>query len=610
MTKIYRVADYIADFLSKENKTRHVFLLPGGGNMHLVDAIGSCNSIEVVACLHEQAVSISAEAYSRISKNPGVALVTSGPGSTNAITGVAGAWIESVPLIVISGQVKLADMMDDLPIRQSGVQEVDIISMVKKITKYAVTIKKPEEIKLIMEKALYHAKSGRPGPVWIDVPLDVQGAPIDPKLLEVRTEIPKHTNNTINDEIIDNLTNLISKANRPIFLAGHGIRLSGSEKIFRSAIDKFGIPTVMTWNAMDLLPYDHHLNIGRPGVVALRAPNFAVQNSDLLISIGCRLDNVITAFNPQRFARCAKKIIVDIDQNEIDKLNMEIAMSINCDAKTFLEALMNDVHLEKTDLIDWQNKCLTWKKKYSINEGKSFPNDGEISHYHFTEILSETLPPNIIISTGSSGLGIEAFYTVFRNKEGQRIYLTSGLGSMGYGLPSAIGACFANNKKPMVLVEGDGSLQLNIQEMATLSAFNLPICLIIMNNQGYASIRTTQRNYFKGRYVGTGPEAGLKLPDLKKVAATYQMPYIQILNACELKQKLREAMKLTWPIIIDVSLASNEVLTPKVAAIPQPDGSMLSMPLEDMSPLLSIETMQKEMIVGLSEASLQARERK
>ena len=346
MTKIYRVADYIADFLSKENKTRHVFLLPGGGNMHLVDAIGSCNSIEVVACLHEQAVSISAEAYSRISKNPGVALVTSGPGSTNAITGVAGAWIESVPLIVISGQVKLADMMDDLPIRQSGVQEVDIISMVKKITKYAVTIKKPEEIKLIMEKALYHTKSGRSGPVWIDVPLDVQGAPIDPKILEVWKEIPKHTNNSINGETIDNITNLISKANRPIFLAGHGIRLSGSEKIFRSAIDKFGIPTVMTWNAMDLLPYDHHLNIGRPGVVALRAPNFAVQNSDLLISIGCRLDNVITAFNPQRFARCAKKIIVDIDQNEIDKLDMEIAMSINCDAKTFLEALMNDVHLE------------------------------------------------------------------------------------------------------------------------------------------------------------------------------------------------------------------------------------------------------------------------
>ena len=610
MTKIYRVADYIADFLSKENNTRHVFLLPGGGNMHLVDAIGSCNSIEAVACLHEQAVSISAEAYSRISKNPGVALVTSGPGSTNAITGVVGAWIESVPLIVISGQVKLADMMGNLPIRQSGVQEVDIISMVKKITKYAVTIKKPEDIKLIMEKALYHTKSGRPGPVWIDVPLDVQGAPIDPELLETWKAIPKHTNNSINDEIIKNITNLISKAKRPIFLAGHGIRLSGSEKIFRSAIDKFGIPTVMTWNAMDLLPYDHCLNIGRPGVVALRAPNFAVQNSDLLISIGCRLDNVITAFNPQRFAHCAKKIIVDIDQNEIDKLDMEIEMSINCDAKTFLKVLMNDVYLEKTDLIDWQNKCLTWKKKYSINEGKPFPNEGEISHYHFTEILSETLPSNIIISTGSSGLGIEAFYTVFRNKEGQRIYLTSGLGSMGYGLPSAIGACFANNKKPMVLVEGDGSLQLNIQELATLSAFNLPICLIIMNNQGYASIRTTQGNYFKGRYVGTGPEAGLKLPDLKKVASTYQIPYIQILDACELKQKLSEAMNLTWPIIIDVSLAPNEVLTPKVAAIPQPDGSMLSMPLEDMSPLLSIETMQKEMIVGLSEASLQAREQK
>jgi len=607
LTEIYRVADYVADFISDAG-IKHVFLLPGGGSMHLVDAMGKCHGIEVVACLHEQAASISAEAYSRISENLGVAIVTTGPGSTNAITGVVGAWIESVPLIVISGQVKRADMLNDAPLRQNGPQEVDIISMVKKITKYAVTVQKSEDIKSIMEQAFYHASTGRAGPAWIDIPLDIQGAPLDPKSLESRQQDTNESFDSVDiNSYVDDLGKLISKAERPLLLAGHGIRLSGGVDIFRQAADKLGIPVVMTWNSMDLLPYEHPLNIGRPGVVALRPPNFAVQNSDLLISIGCRLDNIITAFNPQNFAPHAKKVIVDIDQHEIDKLDMEIAISIHSDAKTFLTTLVDDVPLENADWKNWKKQCQAWKEKYSVNDNKPFPEVGEISHYQLTDALSQILPPNIIISTGSSGLGIECFYTVFRNKEGQRIYLTSGLGAMGYGLPSAIGACFANDKKPMVLIEGDGSLQLNIQEMATLSSFNLPICVIVMNNQGYASIRNTQRNYFEGRYVGTGPEAGLMIPDMEKVAATYNIPYIQISDASELNKKLSAVMKETWPLIVDIHLMANEILTPKVSAILQPDGSILSMPLEDMSPLLPIEVLEKEMIIGLSEASMKAR---
>ena len=607
MTETYRVADYVADFISDAG-IKHVFLLPGGGSMHLVDAVGKCHGIEVVACLHEQAASISAEAYSRINENLGVAIVTTGPGSTNAITGVVGAWIESVPLIVISGQVKRADMLNDAPLRQNGPQEVDIISMVKKITKYAVTVQKSEDIKSIMEQAFYHASTGRAGPVWIDIPLDIQGAPLDPKSLAGwRQVINESFVSAVANSYVNDLGKLISKAERPLLLAGHGIRLSGGADVFRQAVDKLGIPTIMTWNSMDLLPYEHPLNIGRPGVVALRAPNFAVQNSDLLISIGCRLDNIITAFNPQNFAPHAKKVIVDIDQHEIDKLDMEIAISIHSDAKTFLTTLVDDVPLENADWKNWKKQCQAWKEKYSVNDNKPFPKVGEISHYHFTDALSQILPPNIIISTGSSGLGIEGFYTVFRNKEGQRIYLTSGLGAMGYGLPSAIGACFANDKKPMVLIEGDGSLQLNIQEMATLSSFNLPICVIVMNNQGYASIRNTQRNYFEGRYVGTGPEAGLMIPNMEKVAATYNIPYIQISDASELNKKLSEVIKETWPLIVDIHLKANEILTPKVSAILQPDGSILSMPLEDMSPLLPIEVLEKEMIIELSEASIKAR---
>ena len=608
MTETYRVADYVADFISDAD-IKHVFLLPGGGCMHLVDAVGKCPGIEVVACLHEQAVSISTEAYSRITENLGVAIVTTGPGATNAITGVVGAWIESVPLIIISGQVKRADMLNDAPLRQNGPQEVDIISMVKNITKYAVTVQKSEDIKSIMEQAFYHATNGRAGPAWIDIPLDIQGAPLDPESLEGWQEITESSAYAVANSYVDDLSKLISKAERPLLLAGHGIRLSGGADVFRQVVDKLDIPVIMTWNSMDLLPYEHPLNIGRPGVVALRAPNFAVQNSDLLISIGCRLDNIITAFNPQNFAPFAKKVIVDIDQHEIDKLDMEIAIPIHADAKTFLNTLIDDVKLGNADWNNWIKQCQMWKEKYSVNDNKPFPEVGEISHYHFTDALSQMLPPNIIISTGSSGLGIEGFYTVFRNKEGQRIYLTSGLGAMGYGLPSAIGACFANNKKPMVLIEGDGSLQLNIQEMATLSAFNLPICLIIINNKGYASIRNTQRNYFEGRYVGTGPEAGLMLPDIEKVAATYNIPYIQITDASKINKKLSQAIEQTWPLIVDIHLTANEVLTPKVSAILQPDGSILSMPLEDMSPLLPIETMEKEMIIDLSEISYKAREK-
>ena len=331
----YRVADFIADFVAGIG-VRHVFLLPGGGNMHLVDAVGKCPGLETVACLHEQAVGISAEAYARINENIGVALVTTGPGATNVITGVAGAWIESVPLMVLTGQVKRADMLRDAPLRQKGVQEVDIVRMVQGITKYAVTVEQPEDIRAVMEEAYHVAREGRAGPVWIDVPLDVQGAPVDPTALRPWTRKLAQQADGIPVATIKDILLLIAKAERPLVLAGHGIRLAGAAEVFRAWVEKLGIPVVTTWNALDLLPYSHHLNIGRPGVVALRAPNFAVQNCDLLISIGSRLDNIITAYNPRGLARAARKIIVDVDQNEIDKLDMEIAVSVASSAMAFI----------------------------------------------------------------------------------------------------------------------------------------------------------------------------------------------------------------------------------------------------------------------------------
>jgi acetolactate synthase-1/2/3 large subunit len=602
----FRVADFIADFIAGLG-VKHVFLLPGGGAMYLVDGVGKHPGITTVACLHEQAAAISAEAYARINENIGVALVTTGPGATNAITAVAGAWIESVPLMIISGQVKRADMLRDSPLRQKGVQEVDIVKIVESITKYAVTVERPEDIRMVMERAAHAARSGRAGPVWIDVPLDVQGAPVEPSKLPRWQEA---SDAGVRQELsaeIGRLQALLAQAKRPLLLAGHGVRLSGAAHQFRELVERLGIPVVTTWNALDLLPYDHPLLVGRPGVVALRAPNFAVQNCDLLVSIGSRLDNIITAYNPRGFARDARKVVVDVDRNEIDKLEMDIALPIATDAKSFLAAWLDAQGPDTPDWAPWKARCADWKRRYPVNDGAAFPAGGAISHYQLMDALSDAIPENTLVSTGSSGLAVEAFYTIFRNKPGQRVFLTSGLGAMGYGLPAAIGACFANGRKPMVAVESDGSLQLNIQELATMRAFDLPICLIVMNNDGYASIRNTQRNYFNGRYVGTGPEAGLLLPDLEKVAATYDLPFLRISDAGELNGKLRQALGQSRPLLVDVRLVPNEALAPKVSALPQPDGSMLSMPLEDMSPLLELAQLRQEMQIDLLPASLKVR---
>lgn len=606
MSENYRVADFIADFVAGLG-VKHVFLLPGGGAMYLVDAVGKCEGLQAVACLHEQAAAISAEAYARINENIGVAMVTTGPGATNAITAVAGAWIESVPMMVISGQVKRADMLRDSPLRQGGVQEVDIVRIVKSITKYAVTVERPEDIRIELERAAHLARSGRAGPVWIDVPLDVQGAPIDPETLPAwQDDAPSPDAMDFSAEI-ERLQAMLGEAKRPVLLAGHGIRLAGAARLFRELAEGLEIPVVTTWNALDLLPYDHPLLVGRPGVVALRAPNFAVQNCDLLISIGSRLDNIITAYNPRGFARAARKVVVDVDRHEIEKLDMDIALPVAADAAAFLSAWLAAQPVAHADWTAWKARCADWKRRYPVNDGAPFPASGPISHYRLMDALSDAIPADTLVSTGSSGLAVEAFYTIFRNKEGQRVFLTSGLGAMGYGLPAAIGACFADGRRPMVAVESDGSLQLNIQELATLRAFDLPICLVIMNNGGYASIRNTQRNYFQGRFVGTGPEAGLMLPDLEKVAATYDLPFLRITDAADLDTELRRALASPGPMLVDVQLVSNEALAPKVSALPQPDGSMRSMPLEDMTPLLPLAALQAEMVVELTDLSLAAR---
>jgi acetolactate synthase-1/2/3 large subunit len=615
MSHSVRVADYIMSAVAGAG-VRHVFLLPGGGAMHLVDALGQNPDLTYVPNHHEQACTIAAEAYGRVNENLGVALVTTGPGATNAITGVVGAWIESTPLLVISGQVKRADLLGDSGLRQNGVQEVGIVAMVESVTKYAVTVDDPAQIRFHMEKALHLARSGRQGPVWIDVPLDVQASLVEPERLPGFTpaeSVPAGTNAAAEvSELSANVAKTLARlatAKRPLILAGHGIRLAGAAQDFQALVETCGIPVVTTWNALDLLPSTHRLNVGKPGVVALRAPNFALQNCDLLISVGCRLDNVITAYNPQGFARAADKVVVDIDPAELAKLDLCGQITPICaDARAFLAELAR----QRSDHIfpawnDWQKTCQDWKQRYPLLEGTPFPESGPISHYQLADALSEALPEEATIATGSSGLGIEAFYTAFRNKRGQRVFLTSGLGSMGYGLPAAIGACMARDKSKTILIESDGSLQLNVQEMATIAGLHLPIIMFIMNNNGYASIRNTQRNYFQGRYVATGPDSGLHLPDAQNIAQAFGIAAMQISAIADLPSGLEKALAHPGPLVCEILLQPDEMLWPKVAALPQANGSMLSMPLEDMSPLLSLEQLSAEMLIPLHPASLAAR---
>lgn len=597
-----RLADYVFEHL-KSLGIDAVFMVSGGGAMYLCDAVGT-SGLKFVPNHNEQASSISAEAYARVNEFLGVALVTTGPGSTNAITGVAGAWIESVPLLVISGQVKRADMKGETGVRQMGPQEVDIISMVSSITKFAKTVMDPADIKHDLKRAIHEATTGRRGPVWLDIPLDVQAADIDPDSLQDFT--PPGEQTAAADIPFDQILAELVRAERPIILAGHGIRLAQAAESFRRLVEQLHIPVVSTWNSMDLIPATHPLMVGKPGVVALRAPNMAVQSADLLISIGARLDNVVTAFNPAHFGRNARKIVVDIDNNELGKFNHDIELKVQADAKVFIEGLIaKSEGINTPDRSEWLARCKALKVKYPIADGQHLPEKGEISHFLMVKAMSEEFPEHSLIVTGSSGLAVEFFYTGFEAKPGQRVFLTSGLGAMGYGLPAMLGAGTAlGGDTPFIGVESDGSLMMNLQELFTIRAQNLPVRIFVMNNKGYASIRATQRNYFDSRFVGTNEGSKLWLPDIADLAKAAKIDYLSVSDGANLRSRIRETLAHPGPVICDIKLREDEALWPKSAAMPQKDGGMVSMPLEDMSPLLPLEELREAVIGDLDPASL------
>ena len=608
MAEPVRVADFVFSEIAARG-VKSVFLVPGGGAMFLNDALAKNPDLDYVPNQHEQASAIAAEAYAKVSEKFGVVLVTSGPGATNAITGVAGAWLESIPVVVLSGQVKRADLAGSSGLRQKGPQEIDIVTMVRSITKYAVTIMDPASIRHHIEKAIHLATSGRQGPVWLDIPLDIQAAPIDPDSLPAyspRAAGPPASGPSADlDSIARTVVAALNESQRPVLLAGAGVRLSGAAKEFTELYRALNVPVATTWPALDLIASDHPLSVGRPGAVAQRAPNFVVQNCDFLLSIGTRLDNSITAFNSGRFARTARRFVVDIDRAELEKFDPSLEV-IEADAREFIRAILaHSEDVRAIDRSDWLERCTGWKEKYPVGEGTPTATSGVISHYQFVRVLSEEVPKDTLIVSGSSGLAIEFFFLAFQTKPGQRVLnAAASLGAMGFGLPAMIGAGIANGGRPFVGIESDGSLMFNIQELMTLKSLEIPVSLFVMNNGGYASIRNTQRNYFDGRYIASGPASKLLLPDLVAVAKSMGIPGITIEDASDLREGVRHAIAHGGgPFICDVKLEDDASLWPKSSAFALPDGSMMSMPLEDMTPLLSREELRANMIVPLDQAS-------
>ena len=585
------VANHIFAFLQSVGVDR-VFLVPGGGNMFLVDAVATQPGIEVVATHHEQSAVIAAEYYSRVTGNIGVALVTTGPGSTNAVTGIAGAWLDSIPVVVLAGQVKTSDLNVGNKLRQRGPQEIDFVSMVAKISKFSMTCLDAKKCVADIARGLAKAVQGRPGPVVFEIPLDIQSSLVEEfgvKLADDENSLDYTVKKGIS-LVTEEIFNSLKSASRPLLLVGNGAKVARVDTQLRGFAENVGIPVSMTWPTLDLLEYHHELNAGRIGTVAKRFANMTVQQSDLIIVLGSRLDPVLTAHNIERFGKYAKIIVVDIEQSELDKLPSRFLKfcadlrDVSAGLNKFLVSSCPEFDFSK-----WRLKIKKLKQRYSDEVFTKRVDDHQpISIYEFVECLSKQLDGGESIVTGSSGLAVEVFYTHFKNKIGQKTFITTGLGAMGYGLPALLGASEASVGK-VILFESDGSLMMNLQELQSLKSRGRDILIFVMNNGGYASIRATQRNYFNGRLVATDPNSGLEIPEISKIASCFGYEYCLVSNFNNMPKTLKEVVGKSGSVICEVVLQDDETLMPKCSVFRNEDNTLVSAPLEDMSPLLPLK---------------------
>lgn len=591
-----KLSDYVIKRL-EETGVRHMFMLPGGGAMHLNDSLGRSKKIQYIGCLHEQACAIAAEAYARVNNTLGLLMVTTGPGGTNALTGVAGAYLESTPVFVVSGQVKRADMINGQGIRQQGMQELNIVPVVKPITKYSALVDDPGMIRYHMERALYEATHGRKGPVWLDIPLDVQATFIDEETLigYNPNEMPK--NEGLDQKALQ-VIEALNHAEHPVLLAGNGIRMADAVKEFEELCKVLHIPVLTTWNGIDLIEETNPLYHGRPGGLGHRYANFMQQNSDFFLSIGARLNLLQTGYNFDGFAGAAFKVMVDIDEAELHKINVRPDLPVCADAGDFIRALLKhkDLILQK-DRSVWFAYGNKLKEKYPIVRSEYWEQKELVNTYCLLEKISEYMTADDVYVSGSSGSCIDISMQTFRVKKGQRVFCTKGLASMGYGLPSAIGACLASGGKRTVGVNGDGGFVMNIQELATIQRLQLPIKLFVLCNHGYGAIQATQTNLFAKHFVDCNEESGLSIPPVGNIAKAFGLKTLSIHNNDELDEKTKEALDHDGPVIVEVFTPITLTAQPKQVSYKREDGQMESMPLEYMNPPISEEEMKENMLI-------------
>jgi len=583
-----KISDYIMDYLASLG-VKEVFCVTGGGAMHMNNSLGQSKVLKGVFMLHEQGASIAAESYARIHEGYGVCLVTSGPGGTNAITGLVGAYIDSIPVIYISGQAKRADLVGDQGIRQFGIQEVNIISMVSAYSKYAVQIDKPEMIRYELEKAAAIAINGRPGPVWLDVPLDIQASDVIPEELEGfdSDSLPQYD---ANDEDITKVINAFNGSEKPVLVLGHGIRLGHAVSEARELYNALNIPVLTSWNGVDLIEESHPMYFGRPGAVGQRAANLIQQGADMVITIGTRLNLLSTGYNYESFLANGTHIMVDIDPNEMNKKNVHPQIKINCNAGSFIRKLLkriNEINFSRRE--DWINHCISLKEKYPVFIPEQEPRTGFVSTYHLVTEISDLMTSDDIFQFTSSGTSVDISMKAFQIKWGQRAFLTKGLAAMGYDVPASVGSCIASGGKRTVCITGDGSIAMNMQELEVIKRLNLPIKIFVVDNSGYSMIYQSQNGNFNGHLTGCTKENGLSLPDMAKIAEAFGIKSLHIESERELKDTVKTALDYEGPVVCTVKADITQKILPKQVNYMRPDGQMASRPLEDMAPLLSEE---------------------
>ena len=607
-----RLADYIADFLASHGVT-DCFTVVGGGAMHLNDAFGHHEKIRCTYNHHEQASAIAAEAYARLNNKIATLCVTTGPGGTNAITGVVGGWLDSIPMFVVSGQVKYTTtaryaerFTDGLPLRAVGDQEFDITKSVSCMCKYAAMLEDINDIRYMLEKAWHLAVTGRPGPVWIDVPVNYQGSYIETDGL--RCYDPAEDDSSlppkVSDETVKIILEKIRNAKRPVIYAGGGIRLSGGAEIFKKASKLLGVPVVTYWNSIDIIEDDDPLYCGRGGNMGDRAGNFAVQNSDLLLTIGTRISIRQVGYNYETWARAAEVIMVDIDKAEMKKPTIHVDMPVFADAKDFLDAIIRNVPdggVPVSGSDDWRKQCAQWKKNYPVVLPRHREENGKTANvYAFIKYLSDQLPENSLTAV-SNGACCVAGHQCWTVKHGTRFIINSAIASMGYGLPAAVGLCVSGGKRDTVCLEGDGSIMMNLQELQTIITNKLPIKIFLINNSGYHSIRLTQNNLFKGRAkVGIGPESGdLSFPNFRKIAEAFGFPYFSAGSNAEMQEAVKAALSTDGYAFCEIFTDIEQVWEPKSSTKRLEDGTLVSPPLEDLAPFLNRDELAQNMYIPL-----------